>query len=669
MIQVGNLFANRYEILAEIGTGGMANVYKAKDNTLNRFVAIKVLKDEFKDDDEFVMRFRSEAQSAAVLTHQNLVSIYDVGVYDDTYYIVMEFVDGITLKEYIRQNNMLSWQQAVQFTQQILRGIEHAHKKGIVHRDIKPHNIMVTKNGLLKVMDFGIARTASSYTVKMGDTTIGSVHYFSPEQARGRHTDERSDIYSLGIVMYEMLTGHVPFDGTSTIAVAMMHINNIPISPKEYNISIPLSIEDILAKAIAKDIIQRYQSATDMLLDLQLALSNPDVSPVREAAANAGTTILDDDLAQTRLMQAVPDSAIIHHGEGGDVLPQPEPYVPKNRAIRKAQERKRIEANSTPEQLEERKNKKATIWAIISVGVLLLAIGFLLVLALFPNLLSPKDYIDVPDLVGQNIADVQTKYANSKITITVGSKEPSDTLDKDLIISQTPTSGTKMNSPLEITVVVSDGLKEGVLPNVVGDDKETAIKKLEALGLKVKEVKESHATINADNVISTSPAAGGSYKAGDTIELHVSVGRNGSQITMPSLIGFNRDKAKEILDNAKLTLGKVTIVDSTSEADFVIDQSVKSGSTITEFSTVDITVSSGKAPSPSPAVTTKTISISVPTDKDVTRVKVVADGKVVSDANHNKGEGKFSVSISGSGSVKVEVYYDGVLTKTQTVTM
>ena len=295
----GRLLANRYEILEKIGSGGMATVYKAKCHVLNRYVAIKILRDEFTTDEEFVKRFNSEAQAAASLSHPNIVSIYDVGNEDNIYYIVMELVRGKTLKQIITEEGALPWKWSVNIAMQIASALETAHKNNIVHRDIKPHNIIITEDGVAKVTDFGIAKAVSNSTITAFGTTIGSVHYFSPEQAKGGYTDAKSDIYSLGVVMYEMLTGRVPFDSDTSVSVALKHMQEAPVPPMEINENIPKAVNDIILKAMEKEPMARYQTATAMLRDLSMALKDPDGEFVEEEA-NDGLTrrmgVITDDM-------------------------------------------------------------------------------------------------------------------------------------------------------------------------------------------------------------------------------------------------------------------------------------------------------------------------------------------------------------------------------------
>ncbi|MCL2740081.1 MAG: Stk1 family PASTA domain-containing Ser/Thr kinase [Oscillospiraceae bacterium] len=589
---VGKLFAERYEIIAEIGNGGMANVFKAKDTVLGRFVAIKILRTEFLGDEEFTARFTAEAQAAAGLGHQNLVAIHDVGVWLGHNYIVMEFVDGITLKDFIKQNAPIKWQDAAGIATQVLQGIAHAHKKGIIHRDIKPQNIMLTDNGIVKVMDFGIARAASNYTMKIGDTTIGSVHYFSPEQARGRHTDEKSDIYSLGVVLYEMLTGTLPFENESPISIAMMHLQKEPISPKDVNITVPLAINDVVLKAMRKDTADRYQSAKELWQDLQKVLSNPDENPVLDRPR--------DSSSDTRIMQAV--KPIVKVKNEDEILKPSDAYQP--RRVRKDKERNAgrssVPAPTTEDDKYKEKSKKLNKIALISFLAMGGVICFAVIFSLFPNMFLFGNRMPVPEVVGKQIEEVLELFEGSK-DIEIEIIEERYIVEKlaGEIFEQSPNHGTEMKTPIKIKVRVSLGPEEFTLPNLKDMDERDARKMLEEKELKVRTVYESNLTIAQGIVIKTKPEGGTPVKGGDEIEIIVSAGSEGKEISMPNLIGMTRDKAKETLEAKNLILGRTTWQDSAEyDEDVVISQSVASGSTVKEFSTIDIVRSTGKAPSP-----------------------------------------------------------------------
>ena len=405
----GKILGNRYEIIEKIGNGGMATVYKSKDKVLNRYVAVKVLRDEFTTDEEFIKRFRIEAQSAASLTHPNIVSIYDVGNEGSLYYIVMELIKGKTLKEIINEENgPLPWKWSLNIVIQIASALETAHKNNIVHRDIKPHNIIITEDGVAKVTDFGIAKAVSNSTITAFGTTIGSVHYFSPEHARGGYTDAKSDLYSLGVVMYEMLTGRVPFDADTPVSVALKHMQEQPVEPKELNDNIPQVVNDIIMKAMQKDVNLRYQSATDMLKDLNSALKNPDEN-------------------------------CVHIGSNVDAATQRISTEEIAEAERKANENKN---NNSGNGKGKKKNKfiefikKHKALSAIIGAILLFFIAFGSTMGIV-ELVNPKD-VQLPDLVNKTQEEAEQTVKDLKLKLTVKSEEYSDTVEKGKIISQDP---------------------------------------------------------------------------------------------------------------------------------------------------------------------------------------------------------------------------------------
>ena len=377
---IGRTIANRYEIINKTGVGGMATVYVAKDKVLNRNVAVKVLKDEFTTDEEFVKRFNSEAQAAASLSHPNIVSIYDVGNEDNIYYIVMELVRGKTLKQIITEEGALPWKWSVNIAMQIASALETAHKNNIVHRDIKPHNIIITEDGVAKVTDFGIAKAVSNSTITAFGTTIGSVHYFSPEQAKGGYTDAKSDIYSLGVVMYEMLTGRVPFDSDTSVSVALKHMQEAPVPPMEINENIPKAVNDIILKAMEKEPMARYQTATAMLRDLSMALKDPDGEFVEEEA--------NDGL--TRRMGAITD----------DML----------RSSSKSNKKKK-KKGKLAQLCEKYQIAKPLIIILI---ILVLFFGSIGITSAIMNATNPKD-VQIPNLVGKTEDEAKAELAKLKL--------------------------------------------------------------------------------------------------------------------------------------------------------------------------------------------------------------------------------------------------------------
>ena len=660
---VGTVLGDRYELLEVIGSGGMAVVYKAKCRLLNRFVAVKVLRTEFAKDEEFLSRFKIESQAAASLSHQNIVSIYDVGAAEGVNYIVMEYVEGITLKEYITQNGILPWREAIGFSIQILSALEHAHKNGIVHRDIKPHNIIITPEKVLKVTDFGIARASTSATLTISGTTIGSVHYFSPEQARGGYTDAKSDIYSLGIVMYEMLTGRVPFDGDSPITIAIMQIQNMPPSPKEFNISIPLALESIVMKAIKKDKDSRYQTATAMIADLLQVEKQPQMQVAQE---------LED--GSTKKMPAVilpveqAEEDVLSEDEASILDEPPVPYVPRSRRVQK----KTAPSFESPQEVAERKSKKKAVAFGVATAVIIVAIlAYSLWMLLFQGQAGAD--IEIPSLVGQKVTEAVQKYKDSDFEIVIAQRINDAVVEKDVIISQDPSAGMQMKKgKIKIEVVVSDGAKSITLENYKGKEEREVTMLIEQQGLKVTIVKKNDNNMAVGYVIETSPVAGTVVKTGSEITVFISEG-GGGMVTVPTFVGLSLDEAKREIQQNELTLGSVGYQDSSKPSDTVLIQSISKDNEVDKFTQIDLLVSNGKGetniqtatPTPS-TLKTRSINVSIPQDRPTTLVKVVANGTTVYQGTHKKSELAIDVTIKGIGTVVVDLYYDGVKAKTIT---
>lgn len=520
----GQILGNRYLLLEKIGGGGMAVVYKAKCTLLNRFVAIKVLRSEFTNDEEFVKRFKVEAQSVASLSHPNVVSIYDVGHQEDIHYIVMEYVDGMTLKEFINKHGAINWQDAVKITIQICSAIEHAHKNNIVHRDIKPHNILLTKEGIAKVTDFGIARAVTSSTITMVGSTIGSVHYFSPEQARGGFIDEKSDLYSLGIALYEMVTGKVPFDGDTPVSVALKHIQEIPVEPHKLVPSLPYGVNEIIMKAIQKEQNVRYQSATSMINDLNRVLVQPQGGFVGRDNINGQSTIR---------------------------------MKPVNSA-RNSNEARSNEYNNKKNDLKKEKKKtNLTYWlaGITSVVV----ITFVVIMAI--SLLTKGDNTEpykLDNYVGREYEAVKAELEGKGFKITPTWQE-SQTIAKGMIIDQSIPPGTdyKSGNYTSLELTVSSGRKMSKVPEVKDREYREAQKEMESSNLKSRIEKEFNDDIEADYVIRTEPAAGEEVDEGTEVIIYVSKGKETKRIKVPNLVGKNEEEAQKALADNKLQLGTI----------------------------------------------------------------------------------------------------------------
>lgn len=555
----GKILGNRYEIIEKIGNGGMATVYKSKDRVLNRYVAVKILRDEFTTDEEFIKRFRIEAQSAASLTHPNIVSIFDVGNEGSLYYIVMELIKGKTLKEIItEEKGPLPWKWSLNVVTQIASALETAHKNNIVHRDIKPHNIIITEDGIAKVTDFGIAKAVSNSTITAFGTTIGSVHYFSPEHARGGYTDAKSDLYSLGVVMYEMLTGRVPFDADTPVSVALKHMQEEPIEPKELNENIPQVVNDIIMKAMQKDVNLRYQSATEMLKDLNAALKNPDDNFVH-IGSNVGAA------TQRISTQEIAEA-----------------------------ERKAKEANNpkngkkTNKFIEFLKKHKALSFVIGAIILFFVAFGTTMGIV---ELVNPKD-VQIPDLVNKTQDEAEQIVKDLKLKLVVKSEEYNENVEEGKIISQDPAyqENYTVKEHSEISVVISKGTETVEVPDVVGKTREEAEKLLKDAGLVAEITEENDEKVEAGIVLSQDIEDGEIVNKGSTVKLVVSKGSGIVNVEVPSLVGKTEQEARNLLTEAGLKVNVVNDEDESKNDGVVLRQSRDAGTEVQEGTTITITV-------------------------------------------------------------------------------
>ena len=556
----GRLLGNRYQIIEKIGSGGMATVYKAKCLVLNRYVAVKVLRDEFTTDEEFIKRFRTEAQSAASLTHPNIVSVFDVGQEGNLYYIVMELIQGKTLKEIIVEDGALAWKWSVNVAMQIASALETAHKNNIVHRDIKPHNIIITEDGIAKVTDFGIAKAVSNSTITAFGTTIGSVHYFSPEHARGGFTDAKSDLYSLGVVMYEMLTGKVPFDADTPVSVALKHMQEKPVEPIVLNPGIPVAVNKIVMKAMEKDPNLRYQSATEMIKDLSMALKHPDGDFV------SMNTIEHDFPTQT--MQTVYDKTI------------------QDKIKEKDADRNRNKKKENKLKTFIKKHKALSI----IIGLVLLFVLSLGGTYLALTLGRVAD-VQIPDVVGKTAEEAQSIIEAANLVYEVKGEEYDEEVEEGKVISQDPAyrESYSIKEKSTISVVISKGQKIVVVPKVTGKEQSEAEAELTELGLNVEIEEEESKRVEEGYVIRQDIAANTEVNAGSTIKLTVSKGVEMTYV--PNLIGKTEAEAKQEIESAGLTLNTVANEEDTTKADgVVLKQSLDVGSSVEKGSAITITV-------------------------------------------------------------------------------
>ncbi len=558
---VGKRLDGRYEIQEIIGVGGMAVVYKAYDNIDDRTVAVKILKEEFLANEEFRRRFKNESKAIAVLSHPNIVKVYDVSYGDKVQYIVMECVDGITLKEYIRQQGVINYKEAVFFVTQILRALQHAHDKGIVHRDIKPQNIMLLENGAIKVTDFGIARFSRSETRTMTDSTIGSVHYISPEQARGDITDDKADIYSVGVMLYEMLTGKLPFESDNTVSVAIMQLQQEPVKPRDINPSIPIGLEQIVLKAMQKNVNDRYQSAAEMLLDLEEFRRNPSIQ-------------FEYDYNNSEPTKYIPDlTSSIKNIETVDVVDEDEDEpVVKNRTI-------------------------PILVGIITALIVVLGVAFGLLFKF--GYLTGNSKVKVPNFVGVIYDEEEFKNKYPNYTFDVTEKVDSDVSPNE-IISQTPEKGTKIDpkkTKIELVIATNAELVE-IPDDLIGTDYVNAVTRLNGLGFNIKEKEveqKDYPGIPAGTVVSINPKGGNKVSEGTTVTLeYVSYDETKETLVIvPDVSNLDEASAKKVLTASGFTVSTKSEYSDSVTKGYVISNTFK-GSKIPSGSNVVITVSKGK---------------------------------------------------------------------------
>lgn len=543
---IGKKLDGRYEIQELIGVGGMANVYKAHDRAANRTVAVKILRDEYLSNEELLRRFKNESKAIAVLSHPNIVKVYDVIFADKVYAIVMEYIDGITLKEYIEQQHVLKWKEAVHFTVQILRALQHAHDKGIVHRDIKPQNIMLLEDGTIKMMDFGIARFARSETKTITDRAIGSVHYISPEQACGEVTDEKTDIYSVGVMLFEMLTGELPFDADRPVTVAIQQIQAQPKRPRQINPNIPEGLEEITVRAMQKDRSRRYQSAAEMLRDIDEFKKNPSIQ------------------FEYKYMQQQPEY---------------------QKAIASARKQK-------TEDAVKKKSPAIPIMGGITLAFVVIAILFVAGMIWIANPFASVDEVVLPNFVGLTYDMIVNDELYEDFDIVVEIEEPNDTYDKGIIFEQNPKAGRTVRVGSEVKVKVSSGKTVITIPTLANVESTLASGQLTDMGLEVSQKTEYNDSVAEGNVIRTDPVEGSEVDAGTSVILYVSLGPEEKLIDMPNVTGIQLETARTLLQQSGLKVNKVnTDPSSDRPAGTVIQQDPAAGTQIASGSAVTLTIS------------------------------------------------------------------------------
>ena len=596
MLKSGMIVGDRYEVVGKIGTGGMANVYKAKDHKLNRFVAMKVLKQEFREDTTFIKKFKTEAQSAAGLTHPNIVNVFDVGEDDGIHYIVMELVEGITLKDYISKKGKLSVKEATSIAIQVSMGLEAAHSHGIIHRDVKPQNIIISTDGKVKVTDFGIARAASSNTIS--SNVMGSVHYSSPEQVRGGYSDEKSDIYSLGITLYEMITGKVPFEGETTVAIAIKHLQDEMVPPREYTPDIPYSLEQIILKCTQKSVDKRYASMGEVIGDLKHSLIDP-----------------NGDFVQLYTMDPTEKTMVI----GEQDLQQ---IKQKRAGVTSKRQEAFIDENDLDDEDDEKGGLHRGLEKAMMIGGFIVGAMIIIVLIVYianmTGLLkggiggikknpteqstAEEKMIEVPNLVGKTEDEAVESVKNSGIGIRYVGEEPSDEYEKGIICYQETEAGTEVAENSTINYKLSSGSAMLNVPNVIGKTQGEAEAMLTEMGFAVNISKSYSYDYPAGQIMSQNPTANTQAKAGDTINLEVSMGVQYDGFTVPSVVGMAEADAKNALAPLEVVVQSET--SETAPAGQVTAQSLAEGVYVDKGTTITITVSTGSAQeTPTPTAT------------------------------------------------------------------
>ncbi|EAX48599.1 serine/threonine protein kinase [Thermosinus carboxydivorans Nor1] len=619
---------NRYTILERIGGGGMADVYRAHDKLLDRSVAVKVLRSQFTNDEEFVTRFRREAQAAARLSHPNIVNIYDVGHDEDIYYIVMEYISGETLKDKILREAPLPVEMAVRIALEIAEALEHAHQSGLIHCDIKPHNILMTRAGRVKVTDFGIARAVTSATMTQTGTIIGSVHYFSPEQAKGSVIGAKSDIYSLGVVLYEMLTGTVPFTGETPISIALKHLQEEPKPPREANPEIPPLLEAVVLKAMAKNADARFGDISEMIADLKL---------VQNYLRDDRTRRLSREDFPTQILPriAAPEGNIQHQPED-EAKPLPTPSPAKSRGW---------------------------IWALAALLIFAFAIGAFLAYGKFWSL----NEVTVPNVVGKHIDSARNILTSQNLRVSV-TESFSDKVPAGYVISQSPEAGAVVKEQRMINLVVSKGGEVTAVPDVRGLNRRDAELQIRNAGLVLGRIDEQFSADAAqDTVIAQNPRPPAQVTKGTAVDIVISKGAGPRRIVLPDFRGSPIGTVNTQLDSLKLKLGKVTEAPSDKYPPGTItDQNPAPASEVMEGSSVDFVV----AKSPATAVKRAVVQITVPEGPIRQAIQIVVTDtngrRVVYEAVHKPGE-RIEKTIEGVGQVRVQVYINGVLLQEQTL--
>ncbi len=674
---LGKVLGNRYEIVEKIGEGGMALVYKAQCRLLNRFVAVKILRPEYIEDDEFIQKFDKESKAAASLSHPAIVNVYDVGADGEIRYIVMEYINGVTLKKYIRDYpGFLSNREIISITKQIALALDHAHQNHIIHRDIKPHNILISEEGIVKVADFGIARAITTSTIINTTDMMGSVHYASPEQARGGYVDERSDLYSLGILLYELATKRVPFDGDSPVAVAMKHLKDEIILPSSINENISYGLESIIMKSIQKTPDKRYQSAIHLIEDLEDVLINPDLEIFMEGGDEGSPTMVMPNLSDMEPL----DEAFAERTQ----------YMNKRAPQTNPNKLKTAKELGKQDDFKPDKKKLGLTIGLAFISVLLIfGIGYMA-----KKMLAPSPSVEMPSVIGLDYKEATEKVEALGLKVDISERIESKTYEVDQVVSQSQEPGTKLKEGFIVALVISTGTEKISVPNLVQKLLTEAQYMIDNQGLKLGNIEYVQNDLPEGTVISQSPFAGLEIGEGGTIDLFVSKGKDPEKMTMPKVVGTTLESAKKKLEALKLTVNKISNNYSDEFAEnIVMIQSIEAGSEVSAGISVNLVVSKGKNTENTGTTNTETntgtttnptatetpgsntganngtsapvaktysgrVNLVVDADEINVRVVVVQNGNQVEAYNkvHQKSEGTCNYSIQGEGTADLLIY-------------
>lgn len=640
---IGRRIEGRYEITELIGAGGMANVYKATDITDGKTVAVKILREEYYSNEEFLRRFKNESKAIAVLSHPNIIQVYDVCFSRKVQLIVMEYIDGITLKEYMEQQGALPWREAVGFVEQILRALSHAHDKGIVHRDIKPQNVMLLDDGSIKITDFGIARFARSEAKTLTDRAIGSVHYISPEQARGEHTDQRADIYSLGVILYEMLTGQVPFDADSPVSVALKQIQLEAPTPRSINPDIPEGVEDITGRAMQKDPALRYQSAADMLRDIETFKLDPQACFEYQYLRN-------EQVEEGRVRRAVRGAR-----QGGGHAERPQQRKGGERVAKTSP--RRPERDEHPQEERANHGSVMMILAGITAAFVVISGAFIFTMLYLNNPLAKVPDATVPELVGLRYDAVKIAPEYAKFVIEVQDSQYNELYERGTIIDQSPKADKTVKEGSTIRITLSNGQKIIEMPNLLGLEETVAYQKLAELDLQYTKA-DIFSAQPAGTVVATDPGPGSEVPAETPVKIQISMGPESTVVVVPDVKGLTLVEARRRLTEAGLEVGGISYVVSSLPAETVVEQDPAPSSQISKGGLVNLNVSGGEEKQNS-------VTLSVPLPADVTtivKVQAVHNGQVLSEAQVQPSAALYwRPAFEGTGKVTINILYNDFL--------